>query len=37
MEKVETWKGRCRSASEWRSFMARYEASGQSGDGFCKA
>ena len=33
MEKVETRKGRCRSTSEWRSIMARHEASGLSGDG----
>ena len=26
-----------RSAAEWRAIMARYEASGLSGEGFCEA
>ena len=37
MDQVATRKRRCRSASEWRSIMARHEASGLSGDGFCEA
>ena len=37
MDQVATRKRRCRSASEWRSIMARQEASGLSGEGFCEA
>ena len=37
MDQVATRKRRCRSASEWRSIMARHEASGLSGEGFCEA
>ena len=37
MDQVATRKRGCWSASEWRSIMARYEASGQSGERFCEA
>ena len=37
MEDLETRKRTRRSAAEWRAIMARYEASGLSGEGFCEA
>ena len=37
MDQVATRNRRCRSASGWRSIMARHEASGLSGEGFCEA
>ena len=37
MEDLKTRRRTQRSAAEWRSIMARYEASGLSGEGFCEA
>ena len=37
MDQVATRNRRCRSASEWRSIMARQQASGLSGEGFGEA
>ena len=37
MDQVETRKRACRTSAEWRSIMARHEASGLSGEGFCEA
>ena len=37
MNDLETRRRTRRSAAEWRSIMARYEASGLSGEGFCEA
>ena len=37
MEDVATGRRTRHSAAEWRSIMARYEASGLSGEGFCEA
>ena len=36
MDGLETRKRTRRSAAEWRAIMARYEASGLSGEGFCE-
>ena len=36
MDQVATRKRRCRSASEWRSIMARQEVSGLSGEGLLR-
>ena len=37
MDDLETRSRPRRSAAEWRAIMARYEASGLSGEGFCEA
>lgn len=37
MEDLATRKRTRRSDAEWRAIMARYEASGLSGEGFCEA
>lgn len=37
MEDSATRRRQRRSAAEWRTIMARYEASGLSGEGFCEA
>ena len=37
MEEVSTRKRVCRTVAEWGSIMARHEASGLSGEGFCAA